>query len=392
MTSPRFSILIPTRDRVETFVHTLKTVVDQPGDDFEIVVADNASRPGIREAVDAVTSCPIRYVRSDTILSMDANWEYGLEACTGEFVTVLGDDDAFVPSTLEAVRRILKASQAKLLSWGTHTYWWPDTIVEWNRNTLYVEYGHDVSWMDSRKVLVGFMNGTVTFGTLPMLYNAFAHRSLLDAIKQKHGRYFSIPNSPDLVSGVLLLTLTDRYAHSKRPLSVRGNSGRSMGSAYWCRSRGAEVRKAGHQQGGVPSLDKVVHPSLIPSPNLQILLASSRLWFQDLLFAGDKELAVDTSRLVDTIVSTLNFEPEAYDDNLADARALAAKQGRTIDSSKIPPRQPRARYRPRGPITDNDGKLAIMAVDGDLARLQNVHDAAWLAESLMPLLDTYMAP
>ena len=374
---------------METFVHTLATVVAQPGNDFEIVVADNASRPGVREAVEAVTSVPIRYLRSETILTMDENWERGLDACQGEFLTILGDDDAFLPSTLEAMRRILNMTQASLVSWACHTYWWPDTIVPWNRNTLFVGYGKQVFSRPSRHTLIGFMNGSISFGDIPMLYNSFAHRSLVEAIKQNHGTYFPVPNCPDVVSGVLLLALTDRFAYSDRPLTVRGNSGKSQGTSYWCRSHGEERRKVTQKEEGVP-LEKLIHPALIPSPNLHIGLTSCRLWCQDILFPGVEELKVDTEGLVDLLVASLNFEPEAYDDNLADARALAAKLGQVIAPESIPPRQDRVRRPSSGPDTDQSGRLTSMAVNGDLAGLQNVFDAARMAEAIVPSLDTFI--
>ena len=121
MNSPKFSILIPTRDRPKTFVHSLASVAAQAGDDFEIVVADNASGPDVKAAVDAVTSCPVTYIRSEEILPMTQNWINGIEACRGEYITVLGDDDGLMPSALQIVRRILARSPQSLVCWKTHS-------------------------------------------------------------------------------------------------------------------------------------------------------------------------------------------------------------------------------------------------------------------------------
>ena len=38
---PKFSILVPTRQRPDTLLATLATLIWQPGEDYEIVVADN---------------------------------------------------------------------------------------------------------------------------------------------------------------------------------------------------------------------------------------------------------------------------------------------------------------------------------------------------------------
>lgn len=81
MSTPQFSILIPTRDRAMTLRHTLETVADQAGS-WEIVVADNASGPGVRQVVAelAARRPNIRYLRSDTVLPMAENWERGIAA------------------------------------------------------------------------------------------------------------------------------------------------------------------------------------------------------------------------------------------------------------------------------------------------------------------------
>ena len=156
MTSPLFSILIPTRDRGPTFTYALQTVVAQAGNDFEIVVADNASGPDVKEAVDGVKSCPITYVRSDQILPMTDNWIKGLEACKGRYITVLGDDDGLMPSALSIARLVIDKTKSKLISWNLHNYWWPDSIVEYNRNYLFVKYTDEVTGqlLDSRKIQV----------------------------------------------------------------------------------------------------------------------------------------------------------------------------------------------------------------------------------------------
>ena len=102
MGTPRFSILIPTRDRPVTFRHTLATATSQPGDDYEVVVADNFGSPATRMIVDEYMARgrQIVYLRSDQALPMGENWERGLRACSGDYVTVLGDDDGLMPTAL----------------------------------------------------------------------------------------------------------------------------------------------------------------------------------------------------------------------------------------------------------------------------------------------------
>ena len=70
MTDPRFSVIIPTRNRAETLRVTLRSCTEQDFDPFEIVVSDNDSKDDTRAVVEAAGSSHIRYVKTPRALSM----------------------------------------------------------------------------------------------------------------------------------------------------------------------------------------------------------------------------------------------------------------------------------------------------------------------------------
>lgn len=61
MANPKFSIVMPTRERPETSKYTLETRLTQEVDDYEIVVADNCSSASTKDVVNAFGSPRIRY-------------------------------------------------------------------------------------------------------------------------------------------------------------------------------------------------------------------------------------------------------------------------------------------------------------------------------------------
>lgn len=383
MTTPRFSILIPTRDRPVTFRHTLATVLAQAGDDFEVVVADNCSSPAVLQIIQEAQSSKIKYFRSDEILPMTKNWEIGLKQCSGEYITILGDDDGLVPSALTAARLLLDNTQAKVLNWALHTYWWPDTIVYWNSNRLNVTIGSGAHWYTSDSMLKGFYDGSIGFDRLPMIYSSFVHRDCIASVVAAHGAYFNLPQVPDVVSGVLNLLQTDRILYSLRPLSIRGNSGKSNGTAQWARSLGEKQRETYFREERA-HLQEIIHPSLIPSPNLQILIASIKLQCKELFFPHRNDLNVSMPNLVHAILSTLNTDPDAYDDNLSEALALAEKHGVEIASENIPAKGVAFRKKYSGPINDSTDNMKSIVVNCDLAGVQDVNAAARLADAVLP--------
>lgn len=391
MASPRFSVLVPTRDRAATLQHTLATVAAQNGDDYEIVVADNAGGADTQAVLRRFASPKLHHVRSDEILPMAENWEKGLAACSGEYITVLGDDDGLVPTSLEGMRRILAATPAEIVSWSPHTYWWPDTIVHWNRNMVIVELGNQAVVAPSRPTLEEFYRGDRSFGQIPMIYSAFFHRSVVEEAQRRYDGFF-VPRdaAPDIASGILGLHITESFVHSTRALSIRGNSGKSNGTAQWARSLGAKQREIYFREERT-NLQRMMHPALVPSPNLHIVIANAKLRCRECYFPSDAALDVNLEVVLHEMVNSLNFEPEAYEENLADVRAFAAKLGVKLDAEKIPPMQPFTRHRYWGPGTNPDGSLRHLAINGDLAGVHHVEDAAKLFESIVPPVETFLA-
>jgi glycosyltransferase involved in cell wall biosynthesis len=76
----RFSILVPTRQRPDTLLATLATLLWLTGYDYEIVVADNCGDEEVAAAINAVQQRHprVKHLRSDRVLPMAANWERGL--------------------------------------------------------------------------------------------------------------------------------------------------------------------------------------------------------------------------------------------------------------------------------------------------------------------------
>jgi len=105
---PRYSILLPTRNGAALLEGCLRSVLDQPYADFELVVSDNASDDGTPELLARVADDPrVKLLRQERPLGVTDNWNRALAASTGERVGLLGDDDVLLPGYFERADRLL---------------------------------------------------------------------------------------------------------------------------------------------------------------------------------------------------------------------------------------------------------------------------------------------
>jgi hypothetical protein len=221
-----------------------------------------------------------------------------------------------------------------------------------------------------------------------MIYNAFVHRNLIKRAIGERGRYFYPADmSPDIASGILNLSQVDQFVHCDRPLAVRGNSRESTGTAHWARHVGAQRRAAYRREEG-KTVEATTDPALIASPNLHIQEANIKLQCMKSYFPQDLELAVDTRLVLQRVIDTLNDEPEAYEDNLADALALAVKLGVDI-RNRIPAKKPLVRGLSQGPY-GGAAKISGVCVNGDAAGIGNVAEAARLADAMTTSVQGFM--
>lgn len=59
----------------------------------------------------------LKYICPTSQLSMSHHWEFVLEHVSEGYVTILGDDDGFLPNSLEKVSKIILEQNAEAVSW-----------------------------------------------------------------------------------------------------------------------------------------------------------------------------------------------------------------------------------------------------------------------------------
>lgn len=115
MTHPALSVVVPAYNNARTLDETLRSVLDQTGIDFELIVADHASTDDTREVAS-------RFAGDDRVRILDTeagggagrNWRRVSEAARGDFVKLVCGDDVLRPGVLARQAAILRTSGAVL--------------------------------------------------------------------------------------------------------------------------------------------------------------------------------------------------------------------------------------------------------------------------------------
>jgi hypothetical protein len=210
LSTPFFTIAIPTKNRPERVGNAVKSLVEQTFGDLEVIVCDN-SDPGEAEQTAAVVERfadpRIRYVRTDGTLSMPDNWDHAIAGARGEYVGVLTDRSVFRRDAMEVVHGEIEATGAQLVNWFNDLYGRTPEANEFRRrDCTFNRYRHS-----GREILDYFVHGDPKYApkVVPKLMTSVCKRSVLETIRDSAVGRVCPPVAPDFTSGFLMLVHVD---------------------------------------------------------------------------------------------------------------------------------------------------------------------------------------
>jgi glycosyltransferase involved in cell wall biosynthesis len=235
----RFSILLPTRNRLELLRYAVQSVLDQDFQDWEVVVSDNASEDDIPGFLAEVADSRIRYVRSEILIPVTDNWNLALENSSGDYIIMLGDDDCLMQRCLSTANQmLLDHDEPELIYTQAVQYYYKDVTPQADEAFLLLVYCEffrhekDAFWLpreDALRVVQDSMGFKV-----PLMYNmqhSVVSRRVVERLRNK-GPFFQSPYPDYYATNVLFLTV-ERILVSPLPLVAIGISPRSFGFFYF---------------------------------------------------------------------------------------------------------------------------------------------------------------
>jgi hypothetical protein len=386
---PLLSVVIPTLNRPDTLRHAMATLAMQSGADCEFIIQNNGGNAETATLVNALGDPRFKHFATSDIVTMTENWELALAHASGEYVTFIGDDDGLMPDACSIAASILEQGDLKLLSWAPYSYYWPQFYHPDFRNRLLaaVNYQFTARRVASHDELARFYNYQITYARLPMIYNSFVHRDVIERVKARLGRYF-LGGGPDVTSGIVNAALTESFIRLTRPLTISGLSQHSTGHAYFFGAPDALDTAFGRRDFGAIRTD----PRLPDLNTMHLFLANDMLTVKAELFPEDPGLSLNFKGLAQAVATDINDRPEIYDRILQSIRELATRH-RFDQAEIIVPA--RANSRPPlgscGVTVQGPNRLQFL-LDGVALGLHTIADAVRVMAQLTPGSEAFDMP
>ncbi len=201
MSSPssKFTVVIPTRNRSDLAIRSVRSVVEYQGQDVQLLVSDNSTNASDIETLSEfcrdLADSRVTYLRPPQPLPMTEHWEWAMQqalnfAEASDFL-YLTDRSMFKPGELAKVIDLARQHPDQVIA-----YDWI-TIFD-HLNPIFVEErGHTGRTIPvSAQRLLDLTSRSLIPNCLPRMMNNCAPRAVIEKIIQKFGNVFA-STSPD---------------------------------------------------------------------------------------------------------------------------------------------------------------------------------------------------
>lgn len=284
---PKFTVIIPQKDRAEYLVHTLRTCTIQEYPNFEVIVADDCSEDNSKEVVESFSKKDprIRLLPHEHHVGMRINFEDALNEVKSGYVMALGGDDGLVPGCIQRMNEIIQETGTPLLTWKTPGFIYPENDSEQSLFSVRREKFKGYKYVKSEDFL-NMISQSLFYlvDECPMFYvKGVASIELVNRVKKRtpdHSFYYC--PTPDGFSGVVLAGEVEEYVYTNEPLSINGGTKKSQGLAY---KRTDQASRKAATQFFDDNARKTMHSELASqpySPLIPLMTADYLLTAKDL--------------------------------------------------------------------------------------------------------------
>jgi hypothetical protein len=195
--------------------------------DIEVIVQDCSDTRELKSMLDEqVNDSRVKYFHSAGSPSMTENWNSGMEKATGEYVIVIGDDDAVSRDLIETARWA-RSQGVDSLAFSPYRYYWPDYPGQYAGQLIIYRINGSLRAFDvNTEVERASHKSGECVKQLPKLYHGLIRRELLERLRERTGVYFD-SFAPDYYIRYALLDYVTTHYRLDYPVVTVGCSGPS---------------------------------------------------------------------------------------------------------------------------------------------------------------------
>jgi glycosyltransferase involved in cell wall biosynthesis len=303
----KFSVLLPTRNRLDLLRYAIESVRKQDYDNWEIIVSDNFSEEDVAGYICSLSDQRIKYFRTESFIPVTDNWNNALEKSDGDYVIMLGDDDCLMKGYFTEVCRLVDEfgapdfiySSAFLYAYPGVMPTFPDGFLQpYGYADFLQSAGHPfvLEKEKAHQLLMHSLNFKVKFG-----YNmqfSTVSRTFIKSLA-KYGPFYQSPY-PDYYASNVMMLKAERILVTPLPLVTIGISPKSFGYFYYngLEDRGVEFLKNITNDEMVKRLENVIMPGTDMNTSWLVSMETIRVNFSDEVHL---QVNYDRYRLLQTI-------------------------------------------------------------------------------------------
>ena len=111
MSNPKVSIIIPTYNREDLIQRAIKSITGQTNQDYEIIIADDASTDNTEEVIKSIQNSKIIYFKLDKNSGQCVSRNLAIKKARGEYIGFLDSDDEWMPEKIEKQTKVFENSE-----------------------------------------------------------------------------------------------------------------------------------------------------------------------------------------------------------------------------------------------------------------------------------------
>lgn len=228
-----FDIILPVRNRFETFQKTFNSCVSFIKSDIrlsssKIIILDNASDDIPREFISSFDSL-VRYLKFSDLVPMNQNWERAIPYLTNKYFTFVGSDDALLFDK-KSIDKIFLNENVDCFFWQKYSYFWESSLYPNSKPSFSFHMNqYNNGLISTSKILEDIFNEKTSWNMLPTVYNSFLSRKIIDDFKSDNPNMNFFWNSPDISSGMNIVNSCKNVFFLENALGISGISKFSNG-------------------------------------------------------------------------------------------------------------------------------------------------------------------